>query len=288
MQGTVKLCVVILNYFGSRDTAACLRCLAGEPLDKICIVDNSADGGELKKLAAAAAGLAHAEIIAAGSNLGFAGGVNLALERMLPLGFEGFVLLNNDTVLPPGAIGRLVAGTEKTGLDIASPVINCYPYTGRLWSRGTYYNRWTGLLSEGKTVLPGAVYYLPGCCLLVRRRVFETAGLLDTAFFMYGEDVEFCHRAARSGFRAGIVPEAVIFHKTGAASVHNSLFYELQVNRGHLLLARRLAGSPGAGLAALCLKTLVLFLRAGFRTARFGNGNALRGYVAALRGRTAL
>lgn len=279
----MKLCIIMLNYFGSADTTACLQSLMGQPFEKVCLIDNSGDAGELATLQAAAAGLANVEIIPAGGNLGFAGGVNFALERMLPLGFDGFILLNNDTVLPPDALGLLSAGAEKAALDIASPVINSYPDKDVVWSRGNYYNRWTGCLSTGKPAVPGGVFYLSGCCLFVRRRVFETAGLLDTAFFMYGEDVEFCHRAARAGFQIGIVPEAVIYHKTGAASVQNSLFYEFHINRGHLLLARKLFTSAGARLSALGLKTGMLFLRACLRTARFANGNALRGYAAAVR-----
>ena len=279
----MKLCAIILNYFGCADTIPCLQSLSDQPPEKICVIENSGDDRELEKLRAGIAGNAKAEIIPAGRNLGFAGGVNFALERMLPLGFEGFILLNNDTVLPPGAIGRLIAGAEKAGLEIASPVINCYPEQNRLWSRGNYYNRWTGLLSAEKHAAAGGVFYLPGCCLFVRRRVFETVGLLDTAFFMYGEDVEFCRRAARAGFHIVIAPDAVIYHKTVAASVKNSLFYEIHVNRGHLLLARKLFGSAGGRLSALCLKAFVLFLRACIRTARFKNGNAMRGYAAAVR-----
>jgi GT2 family glycosyltransferase len=278
----VKLCVIILNYFGSADTIACLQSLAGQPVARVCVIENSGDDRELAMLRAAVTGHANVEIVPAGRNLGFAAGVNFALGRLLPLGFDGFILLNNDTVLPPDALGRLAAGAETAGLDIASPVINHYPDRHRLWSDGNYYHSWTGLLSAGKPALPGGVFYLPGCCLLVRRRVFEDAGLLDAAFFMYGEDVEFCHRAAGAGFRLGIVPDAVIYHKTGAASVQNSLFYEAQVNRGHLLLARRLFKSEGGRHTALCLKIFMLFLRACLRTARFRNSNALRGYAAAL------
>jgi len=258
--------------------------LLSQPIDRICVIENSGDPKELENLQAAFGGHAKIKIMPTGQNLGFAGGVNFALRSMLPLGFDGFVILNNDTVLPPDLMERLRKGADDLALDVASPVIYRYPDQGVLWSSGSYYNAWTGILSTGRIPgIPGSIFYLPGCCLFVRRRVFETVGLFDEAFFMYGEDVEFCHRAARGRFRIGIIPEARIYHKTGAASVQNSLFYEAQVNKGHLLLARKLFRSAGAQLAALCLKIPVLFLRACLRTARFKNGNALRGYVSAVR-----
>ena len=281
----MKLCVIILNYFGCKDTIPCVRSLLSQPIDRICVVENSGDHTELENLHAALSGHAKIEIAPSGQNLGFAGGVNFALRRMLPLGFEAVVILNNDTVPPPDLIEKLVKGAEARALDLASPVIYRYPDQSILWSRGNYYNAWTGTLSTGRiSGIPGSIFYLPGCCLLVRSKVFEATGLFDEAFFMYGEDVEFCHRAARSGFRIGIIPEARIYHKTGAASGQNSLFYEFQINRGHLLLARKLFTSKGARLLALCIKTPVLFLRACLRTVRFQNGNALRGYAAALQG----
>lgn len=277
---TVKLCAIVLNYFGCKDTVPCVKSLLGQPLDRICVVENSGDPAELKNLQDALGGQVQVEIVQTGENLGFAGGVNFGLRSMLPLGFDGFVILNNDTVLPPDLMQNLIKGAEDRALDLASPVIYRYPDQHILWSQGNYYNAWTGILGAGR--IPGSIFYLPGCCLLVRRRVFESIGLFDQAFFMYGEDVEFCHRAAQGGFRIGTVPEALIYHKTGAASVQNSLFYEMQVNRGHLLLARKLFGYEPAQLAALCIKQPVLFLRACVRTIRFKNWNALRGYLSAL------
>jgi GT2 family glycosyltransferase len=281
----VKLCIIILNYFGSADTVACVKALLGQPLDRICIIDNSEGHKEIDALAAAFAGCPKVEIISSGQNRGFAGGVNFGLRRMLPLDFEAFIILNNDTVPPPDLTEKILRGVDAASLDVASPVIYRYPDQHILWSSGNYYNAWTGTLSTGRNPgILGSIFYLPGCCLFVQRRVFESAGLFDEAFFMYGEDVEFCHRAVQGGFRIGIVPDALIYHKTGASSVQNSFFYEYQINRGHLLLARKLFESKGAWLLCLFVKLPVLFLRACLRTVRFKNGNAIRGYAAALQG----
>jgi len=250
---------------------------------EIIIVENSGDLHEENILRSAVARLSNVEMVSTGRNLGFAGGVNFALRQMLPLGFNAFLLINNDTVVPDDLIEKLRRGAGTAALDIASPVIYRYPEKDRLWSRGNYYNVWSGLITDNPLPLPGNFFYLPGCCLLVKKSVFEAIGFFNEDFFMYGEDVEFCHRAVTRGFRIGIVPEACLYHKTGAAAGQNSLFYETAVNRGHLLLARKLLHSSGAQGVALSIKLLVLFLRAIVRTGRFSNGNALQGYASALR-----
>jgi GT2 family glycosyltransferase len=132
-------------------------------------------------------------------------------------------------------------------------------------------------------ILPGNFYYLTGCCLLIRRKVFESIGLFDEDFFMYGEDVEFCHRAVSNKYCLGIVPNAVIYHKTGSSSVQNSLFYEYHINRAHFLLSGKLSGSTRLmKIFTMLLKLFFLGLRAFVRTCRFRNLNALRGYAKAL------
>lgn len=280
----MSVCVIILNYFGHQDTVDCVKALIDKRSDKIIVVENSGDLNEENILRSSLVRLPSIEIVSSCSNLGFAGGVNFALKRMLPFGFDAFLILNNDTLPPADLIQKLVHGAEAQSLDLASPLIYRHPEQTVLWSRGNYYNVWTGLVTNKPIpVLPGNFFYLPGCCMYVRRQVFEAIGFFDESFFMYGEDVDFCHRAEGKGFRIGIVPEALIYHKTAAASVQNSLFYEFQVNRGHLLLTRKLFRSTPAQLSALCIKLPVLFLRAFLRTIRFQNGKALGAYAVALR-----
>ncbi len=131
--------------------------------------------------------------------------------------------------------------------------------------------------------LRGDFHYLTGCCLLVRREVFEAVGLMDEAFFMYGEDVEFNFRAKKRGFRIGLVQEAVIYHKVSASARPNSYFYEYAMNLGHMLLTAKLAKSASQKVVHHAVKTLSLSARAVVRTLRHGNSIAIQGYAQALR-----
>jgi hypothetical protein len=273
----------VLNFFGHEETIACVKCLVVQQINKILIIENSNDRNEEDSITSAFSDSALVETVRSGQNLGFAGGVNFALRRMMPLGFEAFLIINNDTVPPPDLVQKLCRGADAAGFDIASPVIYRYPEKDRLWSRGNYYNVWTGFITHNPLALPGNFFYVPGCCLLIKKDIFETIGFFNEVFFMYGEDVEFCHRAVTRGFRIGIVPEACLYHKAGGAAVQNSVFYEQQINKAHLLLAQALFSKKPSQRLSFCLKIIFLFLRTCKRTVGFCNFNAFRGHGAALR-----
>jgi GT2 family glycosyltransferase len=63
-----------------------------------------------------------------------------------------------------------------------------------------------------------------GSYLMFRREVIETAGLLDEQFFLYGEDLDFCYRAGRAGWKILYFPKAQIIHaKRGSSSTNPEL-----------------------------------------------------------------
>ena len=162
---------------------------------------------------------------------------------------------------------------------MVSPIIYCYPETHKIWAKGQYYNRYSGLISPRNIpFLPGNIFYLSGCCILIHRRVFENVGPLDTSFFMYGEDVDFCFRAVHSGFRLGIVDNAHIYHRGNVSSQFNSLFYEQHMNKGHFLLCRNLSKNKTERKLSYIIKIFSLAVRAIFRSFKYKNTNAIYGY----------
>lgn len=279
----MKPCVIVLNYFGHSDTIDCIERLLDQDVGKIIIVENSADPSEEKTLRVFFSACPAVEVLATGNNLGFAGGVNFALKQMLPLGFQEFIILNNDTLPASDLVVKIIDSAESRSLDLASPIIFRYPEKDILWSKGNYYNRWTGMVfTRSVAFLPGDFFYLTGCCLYVHRRVFDAIGMLDESFFMYGEDVEFCHRATLKGFSLGVVEGINLYHKTGSSNHNRSLFYEYQVNRAHFLLAEKLAQADSSRKIATCSKIFFLSIRALIRSVRYRNFDAIKGYIKAI------
>jgi N-acetylglucosaminyl-diphospho-decaprenol L-rhamnosyltransferase len=278
-EDAMRICAIILNYYGFSHTAECVKSLLGDESPvQIVIVENSANQEEQGKIESRFSDSNRITILCPGKNLGFAGGVNFAVRSIGIGAFDAFLILNNDTLIPPGTVSCLEGRLRNGDFDFVAPVIYSYPETGLIWSKGVYYNRYTGLISHHRLgFLPGNFYYLTGCCLLIRSAVFETIGLFDEAFFMYGEDVEFCFRAARRGLKYGLVREAGIFHKVSGSAGNNSLFYENHMNRSHLLLCSKLARTPEDAWMSRVLKLILMSLRAIWRVLRYGNLNSLQG-----------
>ncbi|MEL7238670.1 MAG: glycosyltransferase family 2 protein, partial [Planctomycetota bacterium] len=60
--------------------------------------------------------------------------------------------------------------------------------------------------------------WVAGASMLVRREVFEQAGLMDERYFMYFEEVDFCRRAMEAGWPCWYVPSSRVVHLVGQAS----------------------------------------------------------------------
>jgi hypothetical protein len=65
---------------------------------------------------------------------------------------------------------------------------------------------------------PVRVEAVSGACLMIRREVFEAAGLFSEEYFMYAEDVDLCYKATQAGWRCYYVPEATVVHYGGGSS----------------------------------------------------------------------
>lgn len=75
-----------------------------------------------------------------------------------------------------------------------------------------------------------------GACLVVRREAVHRVGLLDEAFFMYAEEVDWCFRFKKAGWRIYCLPQAHLVHYGGQSTQQRShqMFVELHRSRFHL------------------------------------------------------
>lgn len=279
----MKICAVILNYFNWRDTVACINSIIQQPIERIVVLDNSGSESEKIALRKAFEDYPCVDVMKTEINLGFAGGINHVLRRVISCEFDSFLILNNDTIAPEDLVANLIKGSEVESFDIASPLIYNYPQKDRLWSHGYYYNKIMGVVTHNPIAfLPYTCFYLTGCCMLIRREVFETIGLFDESFFMYGEDVEFSYRAVKKGYRIGIVKSAKLYHHVSLSTQNNSPFYEYHITRSHFLLIQKFFNTNLERKLSFIFKVVILGIRAMVRTFRYINLNALLGYKRAL------
>ena len=190
--------------------------------------------------------------LSAGRNTGFSAGVNLGIRHALANGATHVMLVNSDVVLPVGALRALLdALAVDSARGIAAPVIAARPAPDAVASAGMRFSDASGRMRHK---LVGAsmrqrfpdwqsVAGVSGCAMLVRREVFDAAGLLPESYFFSFEDLAFCLDARQHGFDVGVVGNAVAYHEgsrsMGATSTRRLYF----ASRNHLLLASTRPGN---------------------------------------------
>jgi GT2 family glycosyltransferase len=166
-------------------------------------------------------------LLASDQNLGFAGGCNLGIKGALEQGANWMLLLNNDTFVAPTFLSELENVVKcDSRFAIIGPVIFYHDQPDRIWYFGdrlipgtlATISLYCGQHYHDQLPPLVPVDFISGCCMLIRRDVFETVGLLDTTFFMYGEEVDFCWRARAAGFRLAVATRAKMWHKISASA----------------------------------------------------------------------
>jgi GT2 family glycosyltransferase len=239
-----RVAVIVLNWNGGQDTLDCLASLRqmDYPCFDVLVVDNSSTDGSIEAIRES---FPEVSLIETGANLGFTGGNNVGMRHALDRGVDYVLLLNNDTEVAVDLLTCLVDAVEaEPGVGVAGPLIYYYDQPAIVWSAGGAVDRRRGQtrmvgLGEpdsgqyGST--PREVDFVSGCALLTRRSVLEQIGLLDERFFAYYEEVEWCLRARRAGYRIINVPGAKVWHKISPKQRASSPMVHYYMTRNRLL-----------------------------------------------------
>ncbi|HEX5379370.1 MAG TPA: glycosyltransferase family 2 protein [Phenylobacterium sp.] len=216
-----RVTVMVLAYQSGPHLEPCLAALEAQTFadHEILLIDNASTDG-----APQAAARAHpaARFIQAGSNLGFAAGMNLGARQARG---RWLALINPDAFADPDWLERLMAATE------AFPEVRCFTsrqlladdpgrldglgdvmsITGFPW-RGGYRHPDPGPLA------PGEVFSACGGAMLIEAGLFSQLGGFDERLFCYGEDVDLGYRLRLQGEPTLLIPDAVVRHHGGTAS----------------------------------------------------------------------
>lgn len=229
---TPHLDIVIVS-FNTRDLLdECLRSVfagGAEGSFTVVVVDNASSDGSVEMVRSRWPAV---RLLAQAGNAGFARANNIGIRATSG---DAVVLLNSDTRVPAGALGRLRRALEDDpAAAVAGPRL--VDETGRVEiSDGPMMSPWGELRQKtrgrlyARNVSPVVraveraaatrrhVDWVSGACLLVWRRDAEAVGLLDERYFMYAEDVDFCAAIRARGRRVLFAPDAEVVHRRGAS-----------------------------------------------------------------------
>ncbi|HHJ21098.1 MAG TPA: glycosyltransferase family 2 protein [Gammaproteobacteria bacterium] len=236
--GFIDLALVILNYCTPDLVTDCLATvlpeIKGLPA-KVVIVDNASPDDSVERISA---WLFNNDVnqqcvlLVSEVNGGFSAGNNLGIRALKA---RYYLLLNSDTLIRPGSLKTLLetaradsqAGLISPRLEWpdGEPQISCFRFISPLHELLRISS--LGLLAR---IFPKHVVSIPVtdqasspqwtsfACVLIRREVFESVGLLDKGYFMYFDDTDFCQRAVNNGWRILHEPKSRVVHLRGGSS----------------------------------------------------------------------
>ena len=218
--------IILVNWKLKQQTRRCLDSLGRlEEPHRILVVDNGSHDGSVEYFHAH---YPQVTVLSLPENLGFGAACNRAIQSVRADTIWKYVLLvNNDAVLHPAALGHLLQAAEAhPEAGILGPKIYYAAAPERLWYAGAR-RRWgvlaaadtgRGQVDRGQFDQRARIDFVFGAGMLIRRAVIEKVGLFDEQFFLYLEDLDLCLRTQRAGFDLRFVPQARLWHQVSAST----------------------------------------------------------------------
>ncbi|MCC7352810.1 MAG: glycosyltransferase family 2 protein [Anaerolineae bacterium] len=283
------LSIIIVNWNVLPRLRACLASIYRETTGadalrvETIVVDNASATSPVEALGRE---FPQVHVIANSQNLGFARACNQGLAQARG---RYLFLLNPDTEVQPGALMRLVTCLDShpragaVGPLIRTPSGQVDYLGGRRfptpWSQTLDWagitRRWPRLASH---LIPTwdhrssrIVECLSGAALLLRREALAEVGLLDPAYYLYGEDVDICFRMAQAGWELHYCAEAEIVHWGGESSGQIKPEAALLAQRGNELFFRK-----HYGLRAVLLHRALIFFIAAVKAILFAGAGLVQ------------
>jgi GT2 family glycosyltransferase len=238
-----ELAILIVSYNTADDLQRCLDSLLKAPpvvSHQIVVIDNASRDGSVEGVRSLGGSV---RLISLPSNAGFAAANNVGFRNTQS---QLVLLLNSDTIVPAGAIDRLVQEMRNLpGASVVGPrLINAAGAAELSFGRmmGPFAELRQKLLNraaaqarvEAITSRAQETDWVSGACLLVRRTAAESAGLLDERYFMYCEDVDFCAAIRKQGGRVYFTPSVQIIHLRGRSGDAHRSATDAAYRKSHL------------------------------------------------------
>ena len=281
----IVLSIIIVNYNSTTVLEACLRSIAASAYTfthEVFIVDNASDERpvNLERM------FPFVTLVVNTENRGFAFANNVGISRTSG---KYVLLLNPDTIVNGGSLQPMVAYLDR---HPAVGIVGCkifndkgevehsthtFPTVGKEFIHANeFVKRFIGYDTVAGRIMAKilrmksfgsywdhdaekVVDHVTGACMMVRREAIEKAGLLDEAFFLYNEEVEWSYRIKQAGYSTVFLPDSSIVHLFGHSTkqrvqkqVVNALLVERY--RGMLYFFQKHFGS----LKLLLLRLIVL------------------------------
>jgi len=245
LNSNTDLWVVIPTFNRASDLVSCIESLlkAGIDENRIIIVDNHSVDDTVEQISQK---YPRASLFALEKNIGATGASNVGFDHARSQDAQLILRLDSDTIVDEHFAEPLITkalSSDCTG--IVAPKIYYYDSPEEIWYAGADMHPWHFGTIRGhrhekdlpENSLEREVDYAWGAAMLIKREVLDQIGGFDTDFFVYHEEVDFCLRVKKSGYKILFNPQSHIWHKVGS-SVNNA-WTAYHWNRSKMLLYRK-------------------------------------------------
>ncbi|MDA3840722.1 MAG: glycosyltransferase family 2 protein [Patescibacteria group bacterium] len=216
----MKISVIIPNWNGKNFLGDCLDSLRKVNFDNFdtIIVDNGSLDGSLDLISN---NYPEVILVKNSENLGFSAACNQGIKYAFDNGAEAALLLNNDTVVDPDFITKMVEALEDDKVGIVGSKIYYYDEPKKIWFAGGRYIWWRvsgqhklWMRDENKVLIgEEEADFITGCSMLIRKEVLEDIGYLFEPYFLTVEDLDFSILAKKAGWKIKVALDSMIWHK---------------------------------------------------------------------------
>lgn len=223
-----KVSFIIINYNNISDTLVCLKSFYGLDIQKlnydIYLIDNGSKQPICESDLLSFQTRIPIKLYNLNKNHGFAEGNNIGIREAQKVGYDYYVLLNNDTVLVDDSVVRMIRYMDShEEVGIGGLVNYYYSNPDEIWQAGALffkknfnYRQILDFDKSSNTFVDAD--YVPGSSFFIRKEVIDSIGLLDANYFAYREEADYCWRVKQAGFKVGFLPNTRILHKVGKSS----------------------------------------------------------------------
>ncbi len=267
-----KLSVIIVSFNTKDYLLRCLESLQQNPPSfpmEIIVVDNASEDGSPQ---AVRDRFPEVKLLEMKENLGFAAATNAGIRESSG---DLLLFLNSDTEVTPSALDRTAEKLRDRGVGAVGCQLMYADGSFQLsfgWEKGFFreiadklagrvLERYYEAKLRGKEV-DMEVDWLSGAFIMTRRDVVERAGMFDESYFLYMEDVDWCLRVRRAGYRIIYTTSARIYHFLGKSTSRRPLAAHLQARRSRIIYYKKHRPTWEIKLLKAYYKILCLFRRA--------------------------
>jgi len=246
-----QISLIVVNYNAGDALFDCITSVMGR-VGEIVIVDNASSDQSIERVEKIFGSDVCVTIIKLPENLGFSKACNIGYKHASG---QYLFFLNPDCVVEPDTVQTLCAGLENhPGTGMAGGLLlnpdgteqaggrRLVPTPWRSFVKafglsflGTFFPKTFSDFSLHDQPLPSvpvSVEAVSGACMFVKREAIESVGLLDEAYFMHCEDLDWCMRFRENDWQIVFVPKAKVIHAKGTCSRSRPIFVEWNKHKG--------------------------------------------------------